>query len=171
MLIITCPCALGLAVPAAQVIASGRLLRSGILLKSATALERLARIDTVVLDKTGTLTLGRPTLDRNNPIDHSALRLAASLAAASRHPLAPALAAAASDVPAVAGVVEVPGSGPRRQGPEGEVRLGNRAFCGVPDADDDAAGSELWLARPGAPPVAFRFMTRCAPTRPRSSRA
>ncbi len=86
VLIITCPCALGLAVPAVQVIASGRLLRKGVLLKSATALERLAEVDTVVLDKTGTLTLGHPTLDRGS--DPAALELAASLAGASRHPLA-----------------------------------------------------------------------------------
>jgi Cu2+-exporting ATPase len=156
VLIITCPCALGLAVPAVQVIASGRLLRGGILLKSATALERLAQVDTVVFDKTGTLTLGRPTLDHDTPIDAAALLLAASIAAASRHPLARALVAAAPEVPAADGVVEVPGSGLRWRGQGGEIRLGNRAFCGIPETDD-GSGPELWLARPGVRPVRFGF--------------
>ena len=94
VLIITCPCALGLAVPAVQVIASGRLLSRGVLLKSATALERLAQVDTVVFDKTGTLTRGRPALARSEALDPEALRMAASLAGASRHPLARAMASA-----------------------------------------------------------------------------
>jgi Cu2+-exporting ATPase len=156
VLIITCPCALGLAVPAVQVIASGRLLRGGILLKSATALERLAQVDTVVFDKTGTLTLGRPTLDYGGPVDAAALTLAASIAAASRHPLARALVAAAPDVATVDGVVEVPGAGLRWQGPDGEVRLGNRVFCSIAETED-ASGPELWLARPGRMPVRFAF--------------
>jgi Cu2+-exporting ATPase len=156
VLIITCPCALGLAVPAVQVIASGRLLRGGILLKSATALERLAQVDTVVFDKTGTLTLGRPTLEHEGPIDAAALMLAASIAAASHHPLARALVAAAPAVPAADGVVEVPGSGLRWRGPGGEVRLGSRAFCHVAETYD-ASGPELWLARPGYAPLRFPF--------------
>ncbi len=150
VLIITCPCALGLAVPAVQVIASGRLLRRGVLLKSATALERLAEVDTVVLDKTGTLTLGHPTLDRG--CDPAALELAASLAGASRHPLARALCRAAPSVPVADGVEEVPGQGLRC----GKVRLGNRGWCGI-EAADEVAGPELWLARPDRPPVRFTF--------------
>ena len=155
VLIITCPCALGLAVPAVQVIASGRLLRRGILLKSATALERLATVDTVVFDKTGTLTEGRPALEAAD-LDPEALGLAASLAGASRHPLARALAAAAPDVPVAAGVREVPGCGLIWDGPAGEVRLGKRSWCGVAE-EETAAGPELWLAAPGRAPLRFAF--------------
>ncbi len=126
VLIITCPCALGLAVPAVQVIASGRLMRRGILLKSATALERLAEIDTVVFDKTGTLTRGRLELAAL-PADGEALRLAAGLAAASRHPLSQALCRAFPDAPALAGVIEHPGAGlsaaRRRRGAAGQPLL------------------------------------------------
>jgi len=82
--------------------------------------------------------------------------LAASIAAASRHPLSRALVAATPAVPAADRVVEVPGSGLRWRGAEGEVRLGNRAFCDVPETDE-ASGPELWLARPGQKPVRFAF--------------
>ncbi len=94
VLIVTCPCALGLAVPAAQAVASGRLLRAGILVKRADALERVAAADTVVFDKTGTLTLGTPRLIWPEAMDVTALYDAARLAAASRHPLCRALVAA-----------------------------------------------------------------------------
>jgi Cu2+-exporting ATPase len=152
VLIITCPCALALAVPAVQVAAAGRLLRGGILVKSATALERLATVDTVVFDKTGTLTLGRPMLLRDGSWSDDDLTAAAAIAAASRHPLARALAGAVADVKAPGGVEEAPGSGLRC----GEVLLGSREWCGV-DAAGESEGPELWLARPGTPPLRFAF--------------
>ena len=159
VLIITCPCALALAVPAVQVIASGRLLHRGVLLKSATALERLAQVDTVAFDKTGTLTEGHPDLCSDESIDAGALRLAASLAAASRHPLARALARAVPGVAVATGVREVPGSGLILDGPDGEIRLGHRRFAGGSE-DGEAVGPELWLARPGRVPVRFTFLDR-----------
>ncbi|GBD45046.1 putative copper-importing P-type ATPase A [bacterium HR40] len=158
VLIVTCPCALGLAVPAVQVIASGRLLRQGILLKSATALERFAEVDTVVLDKTGTLTEGRPE-PRLEDLPAELLRQAAALARASRHPLARALASRFPEVPVATDVVEVPGSGLSRRTQAGEVRLGRREFAGVrggPEPD----GPELWLSVPGREPIRIPFCDR-----------
>lgn len=159
VLIITCPCALGLAVPAVQVIASGRLMRGGVLLKSATALERLARIDTVVLDKTGTLTEGRPVLADADAIPADALEQAAALAGSSRHPLARAVCRAAPAVPVAQEVREVPGCGLALATPEGEVRLGRRGWAVAERAEDGSAvgGPELWLARPGRAPVRLGF--------------
>ena len=156
VLIITCPCALGLAVPAVQVIAAGRLMKGGTLVKSATALERFARVDTVVFDKTGTLTTGRMSLEAIEGGGGEDLEAAATLARTSRHPLARALAAAAGPGPSATGVEEVAGRGLRWQGPEGEWRLGRRGFAADVE-DDGTAGAELWLARPGRPPVRFRF--------------
>ena len=117
VLIITCPCAIGLAVPVAQVVACSALMRAGIMVKDGSALERLARVDRALLDKTGSLTLGRPTPD---PATVAALSveeasIALALASHSRHPLARALAKALADyhvVPAaLENVVERPGYG------------------------------------------------------------
>ena len=152
VLIITCPCALALAVPVVQVIASGRLLRQGILLKSATALERFADVDTVVFDKTGTLTEGKPQLIRDGAWDDGHLTRAAALAAASRHPLARALAAAVPAVTVAEDVREEPGRGMVC----GDTRLGSRAWIGIAD-DSQAMGPELWLDEPGHAPVRFAF--------------
>ena len=156
VLIITCPCALALAVPAVQVIASGRLMRRGILLKSASALQRLNEVDTVVFDKTGTLTTGRLDLSRGRPVDSDALRVAASLAGASRHPLARALRRTCPDVPVADGVREEPGCGLEWQGPQGRVRLGRRDWCGA-TAEPETDAPEIWLDRPGEAPVRFAF--------------
>jgi Cu2+-exporting ATPase len=117
VLLITCPCALGLAVPAAQVVACGALMRRGILVKDGSALERLAEADRAIFDKTGTLTLGRP-----EPINLASLTpeekpIVLALARASRHPLSIALAATLQRQGIVAAVVddlvEVPGVGMR----------------------------------------------------------
>jgi Cu2+-exporting ATPase len=163
VLIITCPCALALAVPVVQVIASGRLLRRGVLVKSGTAFERLAAVDTVVFDKTGTLTEGRPELVDGDRADSDAFAAAAALAASSKHPLARALVRAASTrgltLPPYRGVREVPGRGLEAGTSEGAVRLGSRAFCGVRE-DGDLSGPELWLVRPGAAAARFGFADR-----------
>ncbi len=149
VLIITCPCALALAVPVVQVIATGRLFRAGVLLKSPTALERLADVDTVVFDKTGTLTEPMPALVKGPAFDEDALRVAASLAVASRHPLARSLLAAAGPVAVADGVEEVPGQGVRA----GDIWLG-RASVGV--RCRRTRRSSGWSVLAGAP-VRFRF--------------
>lgn len=94
VLIITCPCALGLAVPVAQVVASGSLMRAGIMVKDGSALERLAQIDRALLDKTGTLTRGKPAPDPAvlAALPRDAAAVALSLASHSRHPISRALA-------------------------------------------------------------------------------
>ncbi len=116
VLIITCPCAMGLAVPTAQVVASGALLKRGLLVKDGSALERLAEVDVALLDKTGTLTLGEPRPDIST-LDAEARSVALGLAQASRHPLSRGLADALRDAGAEPAVVsdieEVGGSGLR----------------------------------------------------------
>jgi Cu2+-exporting ATPase len=150
-LIITCPCGLAIAVPAVQVVAVGALFRRGVLVTSPTALERLASCDHAVLDKTGTLTAGRPELLPDPHRPPGALAAAAALAVSSRHPLARALAAACPAPVPLAGVEEVPGAGLRG----GPARLGSARFCGVPTADEALT---LWFrSTPEAAPVAFRF--------------
>ena len=94
VLIITCPCALGLAVPAAQIVTAGALMKIGVLVKDGSALERLAEVDTVLTDKTGTLTLGRPDVVNLSDLTPEQQSVALALAQASRHPLSEALARA-----------------------------------------------------------------------------
>jgi len=158
VLIITCPCALALAVPAAQVAAASRLMRRGVLLKTATALERLAQVDTIVFDKTGTLTEGRPVLV-NDPSGED-LSIAASLAVHSRHSLAKAVVTAAGalscEVVQLSDVREVSGGGLSARSSGVEVRLGSRAFCGV-DSAGEADGPEMWLRVGDDAPAQFVF--------------
>ena len=137
VLIITCPCALALAVPAVQVAASSRLFSRGLILKAADGLERMSEIDTVVFDKTGTLTTGEPRLANAAAISNDLLLAAARLAAASRHPYSRAIVAEAVRrerlVEAASGVSEVAGSGLSVRSAQGEERLGSPAWCGVAD--------------------------------------
>ncbi len=138
VLIITCPCALGLAVPAVSTVASGKLFKSGLLVKHATSLERLAEVDEVVLDKTGTLTRGTPRLVTDLAEDD--LAVAASLASVSGHPRSRAIVAAATArgvqwLP-LEGASEHPGMGVSAQMNCQSVRLGRSEWIG---AGDDSA--------------------------------
>ncbi len=134
-LIITCPCALGLAVPAVVTAASGKLFRKGLLIKDGTALERLAGIDTVVFDKTGTLTLGTPVATNADAAPADAQRAALALADKSGHPLAQALAGALRArgvTPApLTGLAEEPGHGVAGDWAGTRVRLGRAGWTGA----------------------------------------
>ncbi len=158
VLIITCPCALALAVPAVQVAASGRLFAAGVIVKAPDALERLAEIDTVVLDKTGTLTLGEPRQTDAETIDPAVLQRAACLALNSRHPLSKALVKSAHArglaLQRTSGVEEIAGSGLLAKTAQGEERLGSAAWIGLPDAGQPAT---LWYRRTNEAPAPFHF--------------
>lgn len=159
VLIVTCPCALGLAVPAVQVGAVGRLLKRGAYVKSGDALERLARVDTVVFDKTGTLTLGRPRLEGIDGGSPDTLSVAATLARRSTHPLARALVAAAGEGPAAGTVREEPGCGLEAEVGGALVRMGRRDWVGgAPAAVPPHAGPEIWLRHGDAAPARLRFV-------------
>lgn len=153
-LIITCPCALGLAVPAVSTVASGALFRKGLLVKHATALERMAQVDAVVFDKTGTLTEGKPRLVGADAVPAQSLALAAALATASAHPRSLAIAAAAKgrDLPAVdvTQITEQPGYGVKGTWNGKRVALGRAEWVG-------ASGEGTMLMVEGATAVAFEF--------------
>lgn len=161
VLIITCPCALGLAVPVVQVLASGRLMKRGILLKSGDALEKMAHIDRVVFDKTGTLTLGRPTLISSDH-DQKFYELAASMASHSKHPLSVALADSFEGPLVELEVAESQGQGLAAQFDDSELRLGSRKWCGI-EGDAEDAALEIWLSVDGAAKERFVFADQLRP--------
>ena len=168
VLIISCPCALALAVPAVQVVACGRLYKDGVLVRSGDALERLERVTVAVLDKTGTLTEGRPRLIRGDALPEGALAMAARLARASRHPLSQALAEAAGTGEAASGAVEVPGRGVEAEIQGRRVRFGSGRWIGAPDRGEGADGKgafelEAWLQVEGEEPVRFAFADQIRP--------
>ncbi|MHB8419468.1 MAG: heavy metal translocating P-type ATPase [Myxococcales bacterium] len=136
VLIIACPCALGIATPMSILVGTGRGAAAGVLVRSAEALERFARVDTLVFDKTGTLTEGKPRLASvsalaGSPVgsDDELLRLAAALERASEHPAADAVVRGALarqlEIPAASAFQALPG-----QGVEGEV-LGRKLLLGT----------------------------------------
>ena len=167
VLIITCPCALALAVPAVQVAATSRLFGKGVIVKAGDGLERLAHVDTVVFDKTGTLTRGEPVLRNGDDIAETALAAAASLAVASRHPYSKAVVHAARErgvaIVAAAGVSEVPGSGLVGARPGGgALRLGSEAWVSEASGPGEAAArggqtGSLWFSDGEGPAIALDF--------------
>ncbi|MEX0301066.1 MAG: heavy metal translocating P-type ATPase [Leisingera sp.] len=163
VLIITCPCALGLAVPAVTTAASGRLFKKGMLIKHATALERLAEVDTVVFDKTGTLTAGTPEVTNLGDHAQAELEVALALAEGSSHPLSVALTRAAREAgvePAsVQDITEVPGYGAEGIFRGSRVRLGRAAWVGAKQGSQTAA----WLDSGAGEAKAFLFTDALRP--------
>ena len=146
VLVIACPCALGLATPAALIAGTGAAARHGILIKDAEALERARAVDTVAFDKTGTLTAGRPRLAATVPVEGSVgelLRLGAALQQGSEHPLARAVVEAAG----TAGL-RVPGAAELRAAP-------GQGMSGVVDGRELRLGSTRWLRESGVDPSAL----------------
>ena len=163
VLIITCPCALGLAVPMVQVMAARRLFEKGILLKDGGALERLAEINTVVFDKTGTLTIGAPRLINRGELDPAIVALAARIAMHSQHPYARALAALANGAdaswPNDAVITEVAGAGMEARIGAHVYRLGRPSWAVIASAghEIETDGSNVVLSEDGKRLAAFEF--------------
>jgi Cu+-exporting ATPase len=161
VLVIACPCAMGLAIPAALTVAVGRGAQLGVLFKGGEALERLAHLDVVVLDKTGTLTVGRPVLESFSSFSewpvNELLRLAAAAEAQSNHPLAHALVDRAHAmglvIPAADEVQVLPGRGMSARVENHECLLGNEAlfqefFIALPrdGSAPETGATRLWMA-------------------------
>ncbi|HEV8389642.1 MAG TPA: copper-translocating P-type ATPase, partial [Dongiaceae bacterium] len=171
VLIVACPCALGLATPMSIMVGVGRGARAGVLIKNAEALERMEKIDTIIVDKTGTLTLGKPKVIAIHPAQRfdeaEILRLAASLENASEHPLAAAIVNAAKERSiALAGVSDF--DSPTGKGVLGKVEghsiaLGNARFLAEQGADASALQGEAdALRRDGATAIFVAIDGRAA---------
>jgi Cu2+-exporting ATPase len=156
VLIITCPCALALAIPAVQVVASGAMFRAGIVLNAGDAIERIAAVDTVVFDKTGTLTLPEPRVANAAAVPPDLLQMAARLALSSHHPLAAAVAAEATRRELWPNATEEAGRGVHAMIEGAEARLGSPEFCSI-DAVEAASAATV-----GASIIAFRHGDRTA---------
>jgi Cu2+-exporting ATPase len=160
VLIITCPCALGLAVPVAQVVASGSLMRAGIMVKDGSAIERLACVDRALLDKTGTLTLGKPVPDTAAvaALDGRDAEVALALASRSRHPLSRALALALTQ----RGIVPASLENPRETAGEGVFAEWRGLMVGL-RRPDGASGMATALQIEGGPARLIPFADRLRP--------
>jgi Cu+-exporting ATPase len=163
VLIIACPCALGLATPMSIVVATGRAAASGVLFRNAEAIERLREVDTVVVDKTGTLTEGRPKLVRVAPAagfaEAELLGLVAALERASEHPIAQAVVAGAAErgvaVPAASGFDSRTGRGVVGEVAGRRVGAGNRKLVEELGVDSGALAEEAEAMRAGGHTVIF----------------
>ena len=154
VLIITCPCALGLAVPAVNVVTIGELYKRGVLVKSGDVLERLSQVDVAIFDKTGTLTKGQPKLMNSHEIDPQSLAQAAALARFSAHPLSRALAPFDTGIE-VSSVLETPGGGVAGKIHDLDVLIGSADFAGAEQIDDN--NMQTWFRAGQKTPVKLVF--------------
>ncbi|MGH7276830.1 MAG: heavy metal translocating P-type ATPase [Candidatus Rokuibacteriota bacterium] len=151
VLVIACPCAMGLATPTAIMVATGRGAEVGVLIKSAAALELLHRVDTVVFDKTGTLTVGRPAVTDVVPLapatEDEVLALAAAAEQGSEHPLGEAIVARAKErglaLSPIGEFSTVPGQGIDAMATDGRVLLGNRTLMDMRGIEVDALAEHV----------------------------
>ena len=158
VLIITCPCALALAVPVVQVLAVGTLMRRGVMVRSGDVLERLAQVDTVFFDKTGTLTRGEPSLVNAHEIPSPIFAAAAAMAAHSRHPLSRALSKAwHGPVPKIENVKEVPGKGLTAAIGGVEYRMGRQDWVTQEPLPQAHNTLQIVFAAQGGQPHTFLF--------------
>ncbi len=150
VLIITCPCALGLAVPIAQVVAAGSLMRAGVLIKEGSALERLAEADIVLFDKTGTVTLATLEPISGMPDDPAERAALMALAQASRHPLSVAVQAALAGLSAApaSALIEHAGLGVEAMIDGEQARLGRADWVGADAKGAQVATAFRWGDRP-----------------------
>jgi P-type Cu2+ transporter len=171
VLIITCPCALALAVPIVHVVAAGRLFENGILMRDGAALERAAEADSVAFDKTGTLTIGRPRLVEGDASTPAARQIAANLAAASTHPLSRALSESFGSLATLdCTITETAGQGLETRVAGHLWRLGNAQWCGLP-LNPATAQSEVWLTEDGEVRGHYRFEDTLRVDAPEAMRA
>jgi Cu+-exporting ATPase len=163
VLIIACPCALGLATPMSIMVGTGKGAQNGVLIKNAEALEIFEKVDTVVVDKTGTLTEGRPALVMVKPVDgfeqDELLSLAAAVEVASEHPLASAIVAGANerslDLPAYDDFESVTGQGARATVSGKQVAVGNSKLMQAIGAFDQTLADEADRSRSDGQTVMF----------------
>jgi Cu+-exporting ATPase len=146
VLVIACPCAMGLATPTAIMVATGQGAERGILIRSAAALELLERVDTIVFDKTGTLTVGRlavtDAIALPGASEDDVVALAAAVEQGSEHPLGEAIVASAKErglaLPPITAFATVPGQGIEAMAPDGRVLVGNQTLMDARGVDVDA---------------------------------
>lgn len=160
VLIITCPCALGLAVPIVQVVAARRLFEQGVMVRDGSAMERLTEIDAVIFDKTGTLTMGQPRLVNVGEVPPDTLAVAGLLGGQSRHPLSQAIARSAGEEPAMVDfdeVTEIPGSGMEGRAGQSIWRLGRTEWALGQGSDAISSQPGTILSRDGIERARFVF--------------